>query len=272
MPEPERQHDPRNCRLCEGRLAWRFNLLVMGKYDVAYAACENCGSLQTQTPFWLAEAYAQNLSNLDTGAAQRNIHNFAACYTVARIFNLKNALDMGGGDGLLCRLLRDYGVNCYVRDKYAAPAYAQGFTEPDFQQADLVIAAEVLEHFSEPRAELDALFALSPEVFLISTAMYCGQGQDWWYLAPESGQHVFFYSRKALDLVAARYDYSLLLSGGFSVFVRKARLTRGKALLARFLLQGRVCRLIRSLLALLPAKGTWPDHVRQKSKLVIPVP
>src|SRR5262249_43503280 len=156
-----------NCRLCRGPLRRRFALRVLGKYDVGYFLCQDCGSLQTQPPYWLAEAYGHNLSNLDTGAAQRNLHNLAACYALAKLCNLRNVLDVGGGDGLLCRLLRDYGVNCFVRDRYARPAYAQGFTEPDFRQPDLVVAIEVIEHFANPGPELDELFGTGAEVFLI---------------------------------------------------------------------------------------------------------
>jgi hypothetical protein len=254
-----------SCRLCAGQLSRRFNLRVIGKYDVQYYECINCRSLQTEEPFWLAEAYAQNLSNLDTGAAQRNLHNLAACYAVAKLFNLSNAIDIGGGDGLLCRLLRDYGINCFVKDKYARPAYAQGFTEPDFQKPDLVLAFEMLEHLVNPSTELDDLFGPTPDVLLLSTGIFTTQKEDWWYLAPESGQHIFFYARKALDLIAAKYDYRLILSGGFILFVKSERLTRIKSLLAKLLLTGRICRLIRSRLALLPAPGVWKDHLHQKS-------
>lgn len=253
------------CRLCAGLLFERFGLRVIGKYDVRYYECVNCHSLQTEEPFWLAEAYAQNLSNLDTGAAQRNLHNLAACYTVAKLFKLRNAIDIGGGDGLLCRLLRDYGINCFVKDKYARPAYAQGFTEPNFQSPDLVIAFEVLEHFANPSTELDELFGPNPGVLLVSTGIFTTEKEDWWYLAPESGQHVFFYTRKALDLIAAKYDYNLILSGGFILFVKSEQLTPLRSLLARLLLTGRICRLIRSRLALLPAPGVWKDHLEQKS-------
>lgn len=256
-----------SCRLCGGALSSRFVLPVIGKYDVRYSQCLDCRSLQTESPYWLGEAYARNLSNLDTGAVQRNLHNLAACYAIARLFRLRNALDFGGGDGLLCRLLRDYGINCFVRDKYASPAYAQGFTEPDFRTPDLVLAFEVLEHLTDPAAQLEELFQADPPVVLASTDLFSTQAQDWWYLAPESGQHVFFYSRQALQLIAAKYRYELMVSGGFILFVKPARLTRLRSLLARLLLAGRICRLIRARLALLPATGVWRDHLQQKSTI-----
>ncbi len=34
--------------------------------------------------------------------------------------------------GCCAVFLRDYGLNCYVVDKYATATFAEGFTEPDF--------------------------------------------------------------------------------------------------------------------------------------------
>ena len=57
------------CRLCRGDLVPKFNGLVLHKYEVRYLECDRCGSLQTESPFWLDDAYKLNLSNLDSGAA-----------------------------------------------------------------------------------------------------------------------------------------------------------------------------------------------------------
>jgi len=263
-------HAPGNvanaCRLCAGPTFACFALGIMGRYRVEYLRCDLCQSLQTERPYWLGEAYAHNLSHLDTGAAQRNCRNFAACFGVARLFGLRNVLDVGGGDGLLCRLLRDYGINCFVKDKYAAPTYAQGFSEPDFAKPDLVIASELLEHLADPGAELDEIFGQRPAVLLVTTAIYSGEGPEWWYLAPETGQHVFFYSRRALELIATRYGYELLLSGGFILFISKKRFSAVSAFLAWLLLRGRVLGLIKAFLALSPAPGAWTDHLSQKAR------
>jgi hypothetical protein len=257
--------EPPKCRLCDGPLTHRFNVKVLGKHDVKYFDCADCRSLQTETPYWLDEAYGGNsLSSLDTGAAQRNITNLAACFAISRLFRVRNAIDIGGADGLLCRLLRDYGINCFVTDKYATPTYAQGFTEPDFEKPDLVIAFEVLEHFPSPKSDLNDLFKYSPNVLLLSTALYTGQQQDWWYLVPESGQHVFFYSEKALKLIAERSGYQIVISGGFVLFTRSA--TPLQRNIARFLLTGRISRLIKAFVVTRATPGVWKDHLFQVEK------
>lgn len=255
------------CRLCDGVLSHRFNLNVLQKYNVRYFECEECHSLQTENPYWLEEAYKNNnLSNLDTGAAQRNIHNLAACYSISKLFNVKNAIDIGGGDGLLCRLLRDYDINCYVKDKYKTPTYAQGFTEQDFTTPDLVIAFEVFEHYRNPQTDLIDLFQYDSRVILVSTVLYKKERQDWWYLAPESGQHVFFYSKQAVELIARKYDYQTVISGGFILFLKKENFSTAKRVLGGVLLNSVICRLMRGFILLLPAPGVWKDHFLQVEK------
>jgi len=254
------------CRLCEGPLVQKFSLVVLHKYEVRYFECDRCGSLQTEFPYWLDDAYSSNLSKLDTGAVQRNLQNLSAAYLVSKIFGVSNALDFGGGDGLLCRLLRDYNVNCYVKDRYAVPTYGQGFSEPDFVTPNLVLAFEVFEHFATPARELEDLFQLRPMVLLASTEIYSHQSADWWYLASESGQHLFFYSEKALHMIAVQFGYTYLLSGGFVLFVRKPDISGLKAFLAKFLLSRVVCRLLRGLILIMPAPGAWRDHLSAKSK------
>lgn len=207
------------CRLCFGATSFKFKLMVLSKYNVYYCQCTTCGSLQTEYPYWLDEAYANNaLSRFDTGAGQRSINNFTASYIVSRIYQANNVLDIGGGDGLLCRLLRDYEINCFVKDKYANSTYAQAYVEHDFLTPDLVLGFEVIEHFVNPSSDLGELFKMDAETVLLSTTTYSNEGEDWWYLAPESGQHVFFYSVKALRIIAEGYGYSFTRSGGFIVF------------------------------------------------------
>lgn len=254
------------CRLCEGHLIVQFSGIVLHKYEVQYLKCDRCGSLQTEAPYWLDDAYALNLSILDAGSVQRNLQNLAAAYVVSKLFRVRDALDFGGGDGLLCRLLRDYGLNCYVKDKYAAPTYGQGFSEPDFAAPNLILAFEVLEHFAAPAVELEHLFESRPTVLLASTGIYRRQGADWWYLACESGQHVFFYSEKAVQMIAERFGYSSILSGGYLLFARTAGRSVIKLFLARILLNRLVCRLLRGLILIMPAPGAWRDHVAAKSK------
>jgi Methyltransferase domain len=248
-----------SCRLCGGSLQREFSLRVLDKYDVDYLKCRKCDSLQTEHPYWIKEAYTSSLSFLDTGAGQRNLTNLAAAYSLSRLLHLNDVLDFGGGDGLLCRLLRDYGINCFVDDKYAAATYASAFTTPNFLRPGILLAFEVLEHFEHPQKDLKALFQSNPHAVLASTEIYTGQGADWWYFAPQTGQHLFFYSEKALHLIAESYNYTLLICSGRLLFLRDGLAGRAKKHLAAILLQRHLLRLTSAAMRLLPASGVSND-------------
>lgn len=248
------------CRLCANTSTFQFKLKVLGRHDVRYFKCEFCGSLQTEDPYWINEAYGDsNLSSLDTGAAQRNLSNLAASYVIAKLFRVRDVIDVGGGDGLLTRLLRDYGINCYSKDKYAIPTYSLGFTEENFDIPEMILGFEVLEHLMFPRRDLGLFFERNPKLVLLSTGIFRDQDKDWWYLSPESGQHVFFYSRKALEIIAQKYEYSLVVSGGYILYVKG--LTSKKYILARLALKNKILRLVKALMMLIPTPNVWTDYL-----------
>jgi hypothetical protein len=251
-----------SCRLCGGALSPRFRTRVLGRHDIGYLACAGCGSLQTEPPFWLGEAYASNLSDIDTGAAQRCFTNLGASAAVAGIFGLSNILDIGGGDGLHCRLLRDHGFNAYVHDAHATPTYGRGFAVPDFAVPELVTCFEVLEHFANPAEELASVFGLGAKAVLATTERWHGQGADWWYLAPTTGQHVFFYSDAAIRSIADRFGYRLLTDGHWLLFVQPALASGWKAARARFWLRGRLARLRAAWLQSRNPAGADADFAR----------
>ena len=200
------------CRLCAGTVEPAFRKRVLERYSVTFFRCLTCESLQTERPYWLAEAYQSALAGSDTGAVYRCLTCQTAVVAVAGVLRLQGSfLDYGGGGGLLCRLLRDCGLDAYTYDKYAEPVYARAFSvEPEKLepgQIALLSAIEVLEHCAEPAVEIGRLFAVRPRVLLATTVPYRGEGADWWYLGANAGQHVFFYSPKALQLLAERHGY-----------------------------------------------------------------
>ncbi len=248
--EPSAEH----CRLCGGALVKRFDALVLGRYRVDYLGCEACGSLQTEVPYWLTEAYDSPLAAIDTGAVERCLRCQAAIVATARIFGLRGrVLDFGGGAGLLCRLLRDAGLDAWLCDKYAQPVYAPAFAvQPGEVQPGgiaLLSAIEVFEHCADPAAELGALFERRPEVLFASTEPYRGEGVGWWYLNASAGQHVFFYSPQGLALLAARHGYHYFDAGAFHVYTRESPSPLQRALL-HLALSRRGMRLMRIWLAM----------------------
>jgi hypothetical protein len=247
------------CRLCGSDSHWVFRKELLGRLDVSYFECVRCGSLETGTPDWLDEAYQEHaLSGLDTGAADRNLLNFALVTAVAKLLRITGPiLDFGGGDGLLCRLLRDIGFDCWVSDKHSQPSYAQGFSCTPGEGFELVTAFEVFEHFADPAAETADLFSIGARAVLVSTELYRQQGADWWYLSPETGQHVFFYSERAMRLIAQNANYNLILAKHFVLFHRDPTVAWRRRAIT--LLRHPVLRAIQCGLPLLSHSGISRD-------------
>ena len=250
-----------NCRLCDHKTNYIFNSVVLNKYDIKYYKCSNCSSLQTEKPFWLDETYSKsNLSDDDVGAAYRILRNHEKVFFLSKLLKIKKGLDWGSGDGLLCRLLRDYEINFYSIDKYSHQKYSSKFTIKDYSNIDLIVSFEVLEHLGDPNKELDFLFKIQPNFIFVSTLFYKDYGKDWYYLHPNTGMHVFFYSKKALRNIAAKYDYQVVFfDNQYALFHKKGCLNKIKLFLFRVFFSKYFTKIIRLYLTLIPAKGINKD-------------
>jgi hypothetical protein len=194
---------------------------------------------------------------LDTGAIQRALYNQALILIIAKALGLKTVLDFGGGDGLLCRLLRDRGLAAETMDECEMPWYARGYEGDLSRQYDLITAFEVFEHLPNPGATLSQLFRARPRFMIASTEVYSGQDSSWGYLGPPGhagGGHVFFYSRDGLKLVAQRNRYVYYpMCGSRHLFAREP-LTREQSWAMWFFSSSKVLRTFR---ATLPFSETW---------------
>jgi len=250
---------PLPCRLCGGETVFAFRKLLLGRHSVSFLHCAQCGSLQSEEPHWLAEAYSADTDALDTGAAQRVLHCVALTHCVMRLLGCRTALDFGGGSGLLCRLLRDAGHDAYWYDQYSPPGYATGFVGSPRENYDLITSFEVVEHFPNPSRDFGALFAGRPKAVLLMTELYSGQGEDWPYLAPEEGQHIFFYSREAFALIARTCGYHLLLCRGFILLLREPP-TAVQSWFLQKILRHRIVRWIKLMLLAGSGAGAQSDY------------
>jgi hypothetical protein len=228
-------------------------------HEIQYFCCTSCGSLQTERPYWLEQAYdAAARSTLDTGAANRILDCCALTVAVRWLFGCSGkVLDFAGGEGLLCRLLRDLGIDAYTQDKYATVTFGKGFTAALDGTFETVTAFEVFEHFADPAGELSQLLDAAPRLILATTQLYAGQGPDWRYLSPESGQHVFFYTAKAIRDVAADAGYEVFIGDHFLLFSREPIPRIQAMLLART--TPRVLRGVRAYLQLVGRPGIERD-------------
>src|ERR1043165_2256046 len=211
-----------SCRLCGAETTPVARQRLLGKYDVDYVQCPRCDLLQTETPYWLGEAYAAAISRLDTGAVQRNQVTSRLTAVIARLLDVHSAcLDYGGGHGVFVRMMRDLGHDFHWFDKYAENLYSAGFEATPDEHHALVTAFEVLEHLDDVKGELARLFAPKPDHVLVGTLLHRGHRDGWWYYLLESGQHVAFYSAKTLALIAGEFGYDVIVGPEYSLFSAK---------------------------------------------------
>lgn len=204
------------CRVC---LSESDKPLFTGKIyneNINYFECAVCGYVQTEYPYWLDKAYMSAINNCDTGIMARNQSNVGL--VLATINTLQSydgvVVDCAGGYGILVRLLRDRGIEALWSDPYCQNLLALGF-EYTNEKSELVTAFEAFEHFVEPIAEVEKLFAISPNL-LISTNLIATPAplpNQWWYYGLDHGQHIGFFRLKTLEFIARSFGKYLVSNG-----------------------------------------------------------
>jgi hypothetical protein len=201
------------CNLCRNNSSYIFSEKVLYRYKVAYFKCDYCGFIQTEPPYWLDEAYRDEVACLDVGLVSRNI---SLSKLTERIitdrFDVNGKfVDYGGGYGLFVRLMRDKGFDFYRHDPIAKNIFSNHFDIGDLSQDakfEILTAFEVFEHLCEPFVDIAKMFELSDNI-LFTTELQPDSGihslLDWWYFVPESGQHVSFYTIKSLKSIADKF-------------------------------------------------------------------
>ena len=225
-----------SCRLCGAATRAVTRQQLLGKYDVEYLQCSQCDLLQTEAPYWLDEAYSQAISQLDTGAVERNQRDSRLTAVLARLLDVRGpCLDYGGGHGVFVRMMRDLGFDFRWFDRYAENLYARGFEADVAGHYALVTSFEVFEHLADVHTDLDRLFAAEPEHVLVGTLLHHGHQPGWWYYMLESGQHVTFYSAQTLAWIAKRFGYSVIAAPEYSLFSRSEPGAMRRAMIRRLL-------------------------------------
>jgi Methyltransferase domain len=210
------------CRLCNNEAQFTFKKRILSKYDIAYFHCHTCEALQTEEPYWLDEAYAPINEKFDTGQFIRCLNNAAFLAAITSHFNYSHELvvDYGCGSGLTGRILRDIGINAYGYDTYAIPRLLMGFQINTLDGASIINLCEVAEHFPDPKSSFDHIFSCKPNLVVVQTGFFDKPNENWNYLAPEHGQHIFFYNEKTISYLAKTYKMGATFINGFIVFFK----------------------------------------------------
>jgi len=214
------------CDICNTPKVFHATATVLGRYQVAYYRCSNCGYLSTETPYWLDEAYARPINISDTGLMARNILNVRMTSSIIKLcFNTDGKfVDYGGGHGIFVRMMRDQGFDFYRDDKYCANLFANGFDASDSgaNSFELLTAFEVFEHFASPCDELCRLLQKSKTILFTTVILPDNppQPSKWWYYGLDNGQHISFYTRKSLQYLANKYGLYYFYNGNIHLFTR----------------------------------------------------
>lgn len=196
------------CKLCESPTDGFGRDTILGRHAAEYRRCRSCGYVFIADPHWLAEAYETAITALDTGIVARNLWLAdAACALLGlSLREVRRSVDYGGGSGMLVRLMRDRGHDFHWYDAYSPNLLAIGFEADLSQRYDLATAFELVEHLPDPWSGFQTLHRLAPAL-LISTELLPDPAPppgQWWYYAPEAGQHIGFFTRRSLDVISER--------------------------------------------------------------------
>lgn len=204
--------DTIKCRLCGSQAHVALQrMIVLQQFQVTCYLCEACGLLQTESPYWLTEAYKKAISRLDTGILQRNLTAMRVVSILIMFFGGRQDvfLDYGGGHGIFTRLMRDHGYDFRWLDHYAENLYSDGFEYKDGIKITGITAFELLEHLENPREVFATLLGkLKPKFLLATTTMFVDPvDPEWDYFSISTGQHIAFYQEKTMEHIARQYGY-----------------------------------------------------------------
>ncbi|MCO8120365.1 class I SAM-dependent methyltransferase [Stieleria sp. TO1_6] len=213
------------CLICRSASDSFAHAKIMGKYDIEYFRCRDCQFIQTETPYWLDEAYDDAIVSTDVGLISRN-QRFARITDRMLRFVYPSAMrcvDYGGGYGMFTRMMRDRGHHFSHRDPYCENLFAAGNeAEPQASGFDFLTAFEVMEHLADPHADLQTLDSIADH-WLVSTEVVPDSAPlpgQWWYYVLDGGQHISLWSRRSLQAIAWQYDRKLISYRGMHLFSR----------------------------------------------------
>jgi hypothetical protein len=108
---------------------------------------------------------------------------------------------------------------------YCKNILAKGFEYDQVKpEVTLLTAFEVLEHVHEPILFIEeCLKNYGVDTIIFSTMLYNGviPSRNWWYYIFNSGQHITFYTKKTLKVMASELGLYFITANGIHMFSKK---------------------------------------------------
>jgi hypothetical protein len=250
------KHDA-ECRICAAAARPFATAKVLRKYDVRWFECPSCGFVQSEEPYWLAEAYSDPIADIDLGSYYRcDTYSKITKSVILSFFDpAARFVDYGGGYGLFVRAMRDKGFDFSRQDSYCRNLFAQGFDvkEAPAKKFELLTAWEVFEHLADPSAEVERMLGYSDNFFFTTELLPAHRPKpgDWWYYALNHGQHISIYTLRSLEVIAERHGLHLRTDGERLHLLSKKRVS------------GRKFSFVTR-----PRTAAWIDLLRQRPTLL----
>lgn len=226
--------DKVKCVICEGTTEIKLHVDIHDWQKQPLFQCRACSFYFFHQPDWLPQSFSAELNELDLGSVARC--SFVADF-MAAIFSSDRentrVLDWGGGDGLLTRLLRERGFDCVWYDPFVQPRFVGDAIYEGDSPVGVTVASEVFLHLTDPLRALRSLLAISDIVVVTAVVPPKQVNPNWWYLMPETGQHVSFFPITALKELANRTDTCLYSDRRFFHVFADRRLSIWKRMLIR---------------------------------------
>ena len=222
------------CPLCQG-LNWSIEIAdfnILGSWRSNLRRCKTCGTAWfAESNLWAAEAYKDSIASLDTGCVRRSesFIGLIAPYLIIK-GKTKSVLDWGAGSGLTVRKLRDLGLDAWAYEPFGECPLAKGFwysseTETFGHDFCTILAQEVIEHIQDIRGFFEMTLNRSEDLLFTTEIVSRRVSRDWWYLLPETGQHISFLSMGGINHICNKLSlhYCKSRDGSAHLLTRRRR-------------------------------------------------
>ena len=224
------------CAVCSGNTKFLFSYKVRGEHQASLRECVTCHFAFIVNPHWLADSFSSELNDLDIGSVDRCLilADFVEVLIRSQKWSKSRFLDWGGGYGLLARIMRDRGLDFGSHDIYTQPLFVKSSEVDESDTFKLVTMSEVALHLTDPVPVFKKI--LESTNTLVFTAVIAPNTipNDWWYLMPDTGQHVGIYHKETLQVLANQLGVQITSDGRFFHILHRERFGIKSQLVVKF--------------------------------------